>query len=66
MQNIIVPALDITQEIIIASDHDKAGIIATEKLANRLLSEGYIVKMAKPLEEGWDFNNLLLRESNDN
>jgi phage/plasmid primase-like uncharacterized protein len=56
--NVKVPALDITQEIIIAADADKAGIGAADKLKARLLVDGYKVSIATP-PEGMDFNDLL-------
>lgn len=58
MENVIVPPLDITQEIIIAADADKAGIEAANKLAIRLLNDGYKVSIVTP-HEGMDFNDVL-------
>jgi hypothetical protein len=62
MQNIIVPPLDITPEIIIAADNDEAGLKAANKLACRLLAKGYITRIAIPPKLGSDFNDLLLME----
>jgi len=53
-----VPPLDITQEIIIAADADATGIASANKLAVRLLDEGYKVSIAMP-SQGTDFNDLL-------
>ncbi|WP_316354697.1 DUF7146 domain-containing protein [Candidatus Trichorickettsia mobilis] len=49
MINIQVPPVDITRKIIIAADADAAGIESANKLAIRLLDEGYKVSIAKPL-----------------
>jgi len=57
--NIIVPPIEITQEIIIAADHDEPGLKAASKLADRLVKQGYKVKIMKPYEEGKDFNDVL-------
>lgn len=58
MQNVIVPPLNITQEVIIAADNDKTGRNAAYELANRLLTDGYKVRLSLP-PEGMDFNDML-------
>ena len=59
MLSIQVPPVDITQEITIAADADKTGIASANKLAVRLLDEGYKVSIAIP-EQGTDFNDALM------
>jgi putative DNA primase/helicase len=60
IRNIVVPSLEITQEIIIAADGDKTGLEAANTLAKRLSHQGYIVKIASA-PEGLDFNDVLRR-----
>lgn len=61
MENIILPPPDQVPEVIIAADHDMAGIHAADRLAARLLSTGYQVEIIKPEQKGWDFNDVLMR-----
>lgn len=42
-------------EVLIAADHDKAGLEAARKLARRLLSEGRKVRLATPPKPGEDW-----------
>lgn len=65
MIGVVVPPLDITQEIIIAADHDEADTRAADKLASRLINNGYTVKIATPPKEQSDFNDLLMENSNE-
>lgn len=58
MIDIVVPPLEITQEIIICADGDGAGQNAANKLAKRLDGAGYIVRIA-PSPQGQDFNDIL-------
>ena len=58
MVSVQVPPVDITQEIIITADADATGIASANKLAVRLLDEGYKVSIAMP-SQGTDFNDLL-------
>ena len=58
MVSVQVPPTNITQEIIIAADADATGIAAANKLAARLLDEGYKVSIATP-SPGKDFNDLM-------
>lgn len=60
MCHVIVPPLDITQQIIIAADGDKAGRKAAHTLAKRLAPQGYKIQMAYA-PEGMDFNDVLKR-----
>jgi putative DNA primase/helicase len=43
------------REVVIAADHDKAGLEAAHALARRLLSEGRKVRLATPPREGQDW-----------
>lgn len=63
MENVQIPPVDITQEIIIAADGDKPGRKAAYKLAMKLLNNGYKTRIAIPPEEGTDFNDLLKEQS---
>lgn len=65
MINVEVPPPDVTPEIIIAADNDRAGIAAANKLADRLLKCGHKVKIATPPKSGTDFNDLLLEADED-
>lgn len=62
MMDIVVPPLEITQEIIICADGDGAGQNAADKLATRLHRAGYGVRMA-PSPQGQDFNDVLRRDA---
>ena len=59
MVSVQVPPVDITQEIIIGADADATGIASANKLAVRLLDEGYKVSIAMP-SQGTDFNDTLM------
>ena len=62
MIDIVVPPLEITQEIIICADGDNAGQNAADKLATRLHRAGYRVRIA-PSPQGQDFNDVLRRDA---
>ncbi len=62
MMDIVVPPLEITQEIIICADGDSAGQKAADKLAERLHRTGYGVRMA-PSPQDQDFNDILRGEA---
>lgn len=62
MMGIVVPSLEITQEIIICADGDAAGQNAADKLAKRLHGAGYIVRIV-PSPQGQDFNDVLRTEA---
>jgi hypothetical protein len=62
MKEVIVP-LEV-KEILIAADHDKAGLEAAHALARRLLREGRRVRLAVPPEEGEDWLDVLVRVKN--
>lgn len=61
MMDVVVPPLEITQEVIICADGDAAGEKAADKLAERLHGAGYLVRIA-PSPQGQDFNDILRRE----
>ncbi len=58
MMEVVVPPLEITQEIIICVDGDNAGQHAADQLAKRLHGDGYSVRLA-PSPQGQDFNDIL-------
>jgi hypothetical protein len=62
MIDIVVPPLEITQDIIICADGDGAGQNAANKLANRLHRDGYGVRIA-PSPQGQDFNDILREQT---
>jgi putative DNA primase/helicase len=49
------------KEVVIAADHDKAGIESAHALARKLLREGRRVKLAVPPDEGDDWLDVLVR-----
>jgi len=49
------------KEVVVAADHDKAGLEAAKALARRLLREGRRVRIAVPPEEGEDWLDTLTR-----
>ncbi len=59
MKEVIVPPE--VEEVVIAADHDKAGLEAAHALARRLLREGRRVRLAVPPEEGEDWLDVLAR-----
>jgi putative DNA primase/helicase len=62
MMDVVVPPLEITQEIIVCADGDSAGQNAADKLAERLHRTGYGVRMA-PSPQGQDFNDILREDA---
>ena len=59
MREVIVPPE--VEEVLIAADHDRAGIDAARALARKLLREGRRVRMAVPPVEGEDWLDVLAR-----
>jgi len=57
MKEVIVPPE--VKEVVVAADHDRAGIEAAHALARRLIREGRRVRMAVPPEEGADWLDVL-------
>ncbi len=60
MKEVIVPGE--VEEVVIAADHDRAGIEAAHALARRLLREGRRVRIAVPPEEGEDWLDVLVKK----
>jgi putative DNA primase/helicase len=60
MKEVVVP--NEVKEVVIAADHDKAGIEAAHALARRLLREGRRVRIAVPPEEGEDWLDVLVKK----
>jgi phage/plasmid primase-like uncharacterized protein len=61
MMNVLVPPVEVTQEIIIAADNDETGRKAAEILQNRLSKQGYGVKTILPPLH-MDFNDVFGRK----
>ena len=59
MKEVIVPGE--VKEVLIAADHDRAGIDAAHALARKLLREGKRVRLAVPPVEGEDWLDVLVR-----
>lgn len=59
MRAIELPPLPLGAQIVIAADHDSVGLEAADRLAERLYREGRLVRIAKPLIPGKDFNDLV-------
>ncbi len=53
-----LPALPLAAEIVIAADHDEAGIEVAEKAASLWSSQGRKVWIAQPPKPGTDFNDM--------
>jgi DNA primase len=62
MKEVVLP--DEVKEVLIAADHDPAGVEAARALARRLLREGRRVRLAVPPEEGEDWLDVLVRVKN--
>jgi phage/plasmid primase-like uncharacterized protein len=62
MKEVIVP--NEVKEVLIAADHDKAGVESARALARKLLREGRRVRLAVPPEEGEDWLDVLVRVKN--
>ncbi len=61
LRSVILPPA--TTVVTIAADGDKAGEVAAQAAARRLIAEGRTVKIARP-PQGMDFNDLLLKPEN--
>jgi len=59
MKEVVVPHE--VKEVVVAADHDRAGIDAAHALARKLLREGRRVRIAVPPEEGEDWLDVLVR-----
>jgi hypothetical protein len=59
MKGVVLPPE--VKEVVVAADHDPAGIGAAMSLARKLLQEGRRVRMAVPPEEGEDWLDTLTR-----
>jgi DNA primase len=59
MKALILPPPPVGEVVIIAADHDEAGLAAAELTAARLEAEGRAVSIIHPLKPGTDFNDLL-------
>ncbi len=55
---LVLPALPLAAEVVIAADHDEAGLEAAEKAAALWSSQGRKVWIAQPPEPGTDFNDM--------
>lgn len=59
LKGLILPPLPAAEVVIIAADHDQAGLAAAEATAKRLEAEGRAVSVIFPPQSGLDFNDLL-------
>lgn len=59
LHRLVLPSVSDTPELIVAADHDDAGLSAAREAAALWHSEGRRVRIAVPLERGSDFNDLL-------
>jgi len=59
MREVVLPVE--ATEVVIAADHDQAGLEAAKTLARRLLREGRRLRLAVPPEEGEDWLDVLVR-----
>ncbi|MEI7670044.1 MAG: toprim domain-containing protein [Pseudomonadota bacterium] len=62
MKSLILPPLNIIGSIIIAADHDTAGVKAAHECAEKWYAQGRKVQIALP-PKGKDFNDLLKEEN---
>jgi phage/plasmid primase-like uncharacterized protein len=59
LKGLILPKPPVAEVVIIAADHDDAGLAAAEVAAGRLEAEGRAVSIVHPLKPGADFNDVL-------
>lgn len=59
LKGLILPALPIAEMVIIAADHDEAGLEAAAIAAGRFEAEGRAVSVIHPVKAGADFNDVL-------
>lgn len=59
IRKLILPPLEFAPKIIIAADHDRAGLEAAQAAARRWHAEGRRVTIAKPPKEGEDFADMI-------
>lgn len=59
-QSLVLPELPLASTIIIAADHDDAGLKAAKSAAKKWSLQGRVVKISCPSERGADFNDALL------
>lgn len=59
MKGVILPPPPVAEIIVIAADHDLAGLKAAEETAARLEAEGRAVSVIAPQARGADFNDVL-------
>lgn len=61
LPDVSLPPASQISHVIIAADHDDAGVAAAKRLRERLLYEGYNVEIRVPVREGEDFNDEWMR-----
>ena len=59
MKGLILPPMPTAEVIVIAADHDDAGLAAAETTAARFEAEGRAVSIITPQAKGADFNDVL-------
>ncbi|KAF0279159.1 hypothetical protein BA897_00090 [Spiribacter roseus] len=57
MEGVVLPKT--VRDVIIAADHDEAGIRAAKTLATRLRAEGRSVRIEVPTDPGSDWNDVI-------
>lgn len=63
LKGLILPPKPVAEVVIIAADHDEAGLEAAHVTAHRFEAEGRTVSIIQPPEPGTDFNDMLRSEA---
>jgi hypothetical protein len=63
IEGILLPDLPLASEIILAADHDDAGLRAANAAAEKWARQGRTVRIAVPPEPGTDFNDMAAEEA---
>ncbi|WP_208352318.1 toprim domain-containing protein [Pseudaestuariivita rosea] len=61
----MLPPAPVGEVVLIAADHDPAGLTAAEQAAARFEAEGRLVTIITPPTKGTDFNDLLQQDSHE-
>jgi phage/plasmid primase-like uncharacterized protein len=63
IEGVLLPDIPLASEIILAADHDDAGLRATNTAAEKWTRQGRAVRIAVPPEPGTDFNDMATEEA---